>query len=132
MTPSQNISLDALTSALSSLERALQQPKDEFIRDSVVQRFEYSYELLWKTLKRVLAQAYRIEENAIKDLFRHAAKVGLINDAAVWFDYHEARNLTSHTYQEDTAERVYAIAPAFLEDAKILLSTLQKALDDAT
>jgi nucleotidyltransferase substrate binding protein (TIGR01987 family) len=126
-----DISLLPLEKALASLERALLQPKDEFTRDSVVQRFEYSYELLWKTLKRVLLSVYRIEENAVKELFRQAAKMGLIDNVERWFVYHEARNLTSHTYQEDTAEKVYAIAPAFLQDSQKLFIALNKTLNDA-
>lgn len=46
------ISLKPFKNAQASLEKAVAQPKDEFIRDSVIQRLEYTYELAWKTLKR--------------------------------------------------------------------------------
>jgi len=48
------IILTTFEKALLSLEKALEQPKNEFIRDSVIQRFEYTYELAWKMLRRFL------------------------------------------------------------------------------
>ena len=44
------LDLSSLTKALESLDVALAKDKDEFIRDSVIQRFEFTYELSWKFL----------------------------------------------------------------------------------
>ncbi|MBI4128210.1 MAG: nucleotidyltransferase substrate binding protein [Parcubacteria group bacterium] len=69
------LSLAPLKKAVASLEKALAQTKDEFSRDSVIQRFEYTYELCWKSLKRYLFLNAQIEESNIKNLFREAAKL---------------------------------------------------------
>lgn len=123
------LSLAAFKKALASLERAIQQPKNEFNRDSVIQRFEYSFELSWKILKRYFMLNQNLDESHIKNLFREAGKQGLVDSVENWFAYHKARNLTSHTYNEETAEEVYLAACDFYKDAVVLLSRLEKVLD---
>ncbi len=126
------ISLEPLQKALASLENALKQPKNEFTRDATIQRFEYTFELTWKLLKRYLDAEEGAQEYNIKDLFRTAAKHDLIKSVDNWFTYHKARNLTSHTYHEQTAEETYAAAKLFAHDAKQLLTILEKRLTHAT
>ena len=102
MTENQLI-LTPLTKALGFLKNALAQPKNEYTRDASIQRFEYTFELSWKMLKRYLATEAGIEEYNIKDLFRQAAKQHLLVDDEKWFEYLKARNLTTHTYNEQRA-----------------------------
>ena len=64
-----------------------------------------------------------------KELFRMAARFSLIKEPLTWFSYGDARNLTSHTYDEDKAETVYETAVDFIEDAKYLLEILQELND---
>jgi len=123
------ISLSALQKATALLANALAQEYNEFTRDATIQRFEYTYELSWKTLKRYLSQYTGSQEHNIKALFREAAQQKLIADPQPWFGYHQARNLTSHTYHEATAEEAYQAAKAFLIDAQQLLNTLKTALE---
>ncbi|KAF0218080.1 MAG: nucleotidyltransferase substrate-binding [Geobacteraceae bacterium] len=92
--------------ALVQLEKAAQQPKDEYIRDSVIQRFEFTHELAWKMLK------LRLEEEDIfvktpRETMQAALQAGLIEDGNAWSDLQKMRNLTSHTYNEDLADQVY-------------------------
>jgi len=123
----EKLILTPLQKAIESLTEVIAQPKDEFIRDATIQRFEYTYELSWKMIKRHLVLAgFSDVPPTVKDLFREAAKIGLISDAEKWFDYHQARNETSHTYDEDTAEEVYQVALKFLSDAQSLLAELRK------
>lgn len=124
-----SLSLEALKSALFPLQKVIQQPKDEFIRDSVIQRFEYSFELSWKTLRRYFLSNQNLDETNIKNLLREAGRHKLIDSVEDWFEYHRARNLTSHTYNQQTAEEVYLAACKFYKDATILLSRLEKLLD---
>jgi nucleotidyltransferase substrate binding protein (TIGR01987 family) len=89
------------------LERAVAQPCDEFMRDAVIQRFEFSYELAWKLLK------LRLEQEGISALtprqaLREALQAALIEDGNVWSEIQRYRNLTSHTYDERLADEVYA------------------------
>jgi hypothetical protein len=55
------------------------------------------------------------QENSLtrKEFFRHAGERGLIDDFPEWVKFYQARNLTSHTYNEEIAEEVYVIAKEF-------------------
>ncbi|MBP6219346.1 MAG: nucleotidyltransferase substrate binding protein [Oligoflexales bacterium] len=114
-----------LKKALAALKRSLDQPKNEFTRNSTIQCFEFSYELAWKSLKRYLSENHGVDESNIKNIYRLAAKNGLIDPVENWFEYHKSRNLTSHTYNEETAEIVYIQAAAFYPDAIKLLAKLE-------
>ncbi len=120
-----NLIFDSLEQAIHSLKKALNQPKNEFVRDAVIQRFEYSFELSWKCLKRVLKEDFGAQEMPLKDLFRLAAKYQLLDDPSQWFKYLEARNLTAPTYNEAQAESVYTIAKMACQDFSILLKNLK-------
>jgi len=117
-----------LEKALGSLKRALEQPLNEYTRDATIQRFEYCYELSWKILKRFMADKLGVREDAIKDIYRQAANYKLISDPERWFTYHDARNLTSHTYNENVAEQTYRAAKDFYFDAEALLKTMEERL----
>ena len=114
--------------ALDSLEDSINQPHTEYIRDSVIKRFEYSYELSWKILKRYLSSDTNYQFTSIKDLYRDAGSSKLIDDVEEWFEFHDFRNLTTHTYSEEISIDVYEIAPNFLKCAKELISRLEKRI----
>jgi len=61
-----------------------------------------------------------------KSLMREGSRFGLIDDPESWFEYRRMRNITSHTYDEATAEKVAGSAKSFLKDAKSLLEALEK------
>lgn len=125
LTPLQK-AMDSLASAIERTER--EQP-DDMLRDSVIQRFEYTYELCWKMLKRRLKldapSPEAIDEMSFREMFREGAERGLIADPVAWFHYREKRNLTSRTYDEKVALDVYQAALAFLTDAESLLAALK-------
>lgn len=106
--------------AVSRLEEALAQKKDEFIRDSVIQRFEFSIELSWKTAKKVMGTP----TSAPKDIIREMAQSRYIDDVEIWLLAVDMRNLTSHTYKESLAEQVYSFAHHFLPELKKLSSKI--------
>jgi nucleotidyltransferase substrate binding protein (TIGR01987 family) len=124
----EKLILTPFQKALESLEAVLRLPKDDIVRDATIHRFEYTYELAWKMIKRHLEWAGTSDADSLtrKNLFREAARIGLIADAEAWFDYHEARNLTSHTYDEVLAEEVYETARRFAPDARRLLEVLNR------
>ena len=124
------INITPLKKALKALGVALAQPKNEFTRDATIQRFEYSYELCWKTLRRYLAINSGIKEYNIKNIFREAFRQQLLGDVEAWFAYHEARNLTTHTYNENTAEATYLVAKQFFQEANQLVTLLEKNISD--
>ncbi len=103
------------------------------LRDSVIQRFEYTYELSWKLIQRWLSENVSPETVALpfskKDLFRQAAKAGLVADPVIWFAFHQARNISSLTYSEKEAQEVLASAVAFAHSCAKLITVLESAHD---
>jgi len=132
MSSYEKLYVDSFKRALEKLRvgvvRALATPGDEELRDACIQRFEYSFELCWKLLKRQLELELQLKTEvdsfSKKQLFRVAAERGLIDDVNAWFVYLEMRNLSSHTYQFDTATQVFSVIPSFLEAAENLLQVL--------
>ena len=92
--------------ALMRLKDALAQPENEFTRDAVIQRFEFTYELSWKMLKLALEGKDITVLNA-KDTLTEALSQRMIDDGNGWSELHRRRNETSHTYREEMAVEVY-------------------------
>ncbi len=131
------IHLEPLEKALRSLEtgieRAERERADDMLRDSVIQRFEYTFELCWRLLRRRLemdvATPQRIAAMSYREMIREGAARGLVARPVAWFRYRDKRNLTSHTYDEEVAKEVYRAALSFLDDAKSLFAALKKRND---
>lgn len=92
---------------------------DDILKEGLIQRFEYTHELAWNVMKDFLEQAGNSNIYGSRDATRAAFAVGLIPEGEVWMDMIKSRNQTSHTYNEATADAIYAkiIAnyfPAFL------------------
>ena len=116
-------SLTEFKKAVAQLELALKQPKNEFLRDSVIQRFEFCVELAWKTSRRIMGTA----TTAPKDVVREMAAGAYVSDVEIWLRSIDMRNLSSHTYKEDLAETVYAFAKLFLPELQKLILRLEKS-----
>ena len=79
---SESLIFTPLINATNSLALAIAQPKDEFIRDAVIQRFKYTYELCWKFIKRDLTEdmgSEAVNMLSRRDLFRVAADKNIIS-----------------------------------------------------
>jgi nucleotidyltransferase substrate binding protein (TIGR01987 family) len=139
------LELASLRKAVESLERTLSVAGDmdflsqlnpdqiDTIKAGVIQNFEVTYELCWKYIQRWLRENIASKEAEFprtrKELFRVAARYGLIENPLTWFAYADARNLTSHTYDEQKAESVYETATDFVTAAKFLLERLEEHND---
>jgi nucleotidyltransferase substrate binding protein (TIGR01987 family) len=108
--------------AVTKLKEALAQPKNEFIRDSTIQRFEFCIQLAWKTSKKIMGTTTA----APKDVIREMAQSAYIENVDIWLKAIDMRNLSSHTYKEDLAEKVFAFAGAFVEELVRLVEILEK------
>ena len=97
---------DAFIRAAARLTEACEQPFTPFIRDSVIQRFEFCWELAWKILKLRL-EMVGIEVLTPRDVFQESLNKGLIRDGNAWSEAQKMRNLTSHTYDEKLADTEY-------------------------
>ena len=111
--------------------RHLAHPDDEQLRDGLIQRFEFTYELSHKTLKRFLeansASPEEYDRMGFPDMIRSANEAGLLKSAwPQWSVFRKMRNLTSHTYNEATAKQVVATIPDFIAEAEFLLATLKE------
>lgn len=98
--------LEEYEKCLRKFEEVLNLPKDEFIRDSAIKRFELCFELGWKTLKDFLNEEgifCRSPRSCLKEAF----SMGLIEDGDEWLSILEDRNLSVHTYNEELAEQIY-------------------------
>lgn len=133
------ISLEALHLAVQAVEDALNdyhyaeetQPRLLLsVRDGAIQRFESAMDLSRKLILRVLKEKFALDDIAAnnKTFIREGARFGLIADAEAWMRHLEARNRTSHTYDAQLAEQVFAKIPAFLPDARDLLVRLNDAI----
>ncbi len=128
------LELTSFKKAIQSLKEALDEydkTQNVFVKDSCLQRFEYTYELAHKLLKRQLeamsAAAEIIDTMSFQQLIRHGAETGLLlNSWDVWKKYRDARNATSHAYNEEKANEVFDIIPDFYQEASYLLAQLEK------
>lgn len=126
------LDISSLQNAVSQLEQGIRfaeaEPTKEIVRDGVIQRFEYCYELSQKMIKRTLETQFdeKVDTMAWNDVLRTAAERGLITNIERWFDYRTERNKTSHTYDASVAAIVYSTAKKFLPDVQKLLSSLEK------
>lgn len=101
----------------------------EQLRNSVIQCFEFTYELSWKMLKRHLeateASPAELDTSTFQNLIRLGNERGLLrSDWHQWKTYRQARTVSSHTYDAAKAEAVFAMAPDFLAEAQALLQAL--------
>ena len=119
----------------SILERSAREPDDDAVRDSVVKRFELTYELSVKALLRYLvstaASSAKISGYDFQDLIRKGDQAGLLRTGwPEWKRYREARNRTVHTYVEVVAIQVAKDAREFAQEARVLFDNLKKKMDD--
>ncbi len=120
-----NIDFSLVDRALASLRDALAHaPNNDLERDGVIQRFEYSFELVWKIGKRVLDKI-GVKSHSPRSVIRDLAQQGFLVDAEAWMLTLTARNYTSHTYNEDTANWVFSMCKPFLDAAEDLVFKLK-------
>ena len=112
------------------VEKYKENEKDSIVRDSLIQRFEFTYSISLKLLRRYfMERAFFVDDiNSLSfnDMVRTATRLGLLkSDLEMWTKYREMRNLTSHTYDEEVALKVAKIVPCFYEEALYLLKKLR-------
>lgn len=91
----------------------------------LIQAFEYTHELAWKTLKDFIEERGNSQIFGSKDATREAFSLGLISQGEVWMSMVNSRNQTSHTYDESTAQQIVAL---ILNDYYLQFKSLQEKL----
>lgn len=116
--------------ALQKLQDALREYENEMSdleKEGMIQRFEYTFELAWKTLQDLLYERGYIDIKGPTLVLRQALQNGYIEGEEKWRLMKNARELTSHTYDEHTANK---IAEKIKEDYYELLFALKTRLDE--
>lgn len=96
--------------ALERLQEALSDSASStstVMRDGVIQRFEFTAELAWKSCRELLLEEGFVNIDSPKAVMRQALASGLIADGDGWFSLLQARNVTSHMYSEEQAAVIY-------------------------
>ena len=131
------LDISALVNAVGrlneGLERHRSEPADEQLRDGLIQRFEFTYELAHRLLRRYLRQVSpspeMFDQMPFQDLIRTGSAQGLLlSDWPAWRHYRDMRARTSHTYSAAVAAEIVRDIPAFLADVSFLRDALQRRL----
>ena len=123
-----NQRLQSCRQALDTLDAALAMSFSPIVRDGTIQRFEYTFESVWKLLKLYLAEQEGVICNSPKRCFREAFKASLLTaeEVAACLVMTDDRNLTSHTYIEQVAEEIYRKLPRYAALMRRLLSQMEQ------
>ncbi len=133
----ETIDLTSFENAIKSLEDVINVYNSDssnlYMRDSMIQRFEYTYSLSIKMIKKYFARSAFEKENldgmTFYEMIRTANRMEILkSNLETWDNYRQKRNMTSHTYNEDAAKDVVAVIPAFKDEAEFLLNRLKERL----
>ncbi len=117
-------------SALRRLKEGVQAYREspaQIIRDGVIQRFEFTCELAWKTTREYLLSQNFTDINSPKAAMRQAFVYGLVDDGNGWVELLNARNQTSHIYNDESAQQIYEkIEKDFIRLFESLIQKLKK------
>ena len=120
--------VERLEKALVTLDEVLAMSFSVIVRDATIQRFEYCFELSWKILKKVL-KVDGVEVNSPRQALRKAFENNYLDDIDVWFEMLEDRNMTSHTYDPNIADKVYESAKQLPIEARKFLAKINAIRD---
>ena len=76
-------------------------------RDSLIKRYEFTFELAWKTLKEFIDyEGYALSIASPKNVIAFAYREGFLDDEKLWLDMLESRNLVTHDYDDELSDRI--------------------------
>ena len=113
--------------ALTQLKKALHEPVTPIVRDATIQRFEFTYELCWKTLKGYLEDTHGIRAVSPRLVFKEAFAIDLIENEDTFIEMIESRNTLSHTYNEEQAKNIYDRCSNYFNAMTSLLTQLKSS-----
>ena len=121
--------MNALAQLKDAVEHYQKAPEDTLYRDGLIQRFEFTVELAWKSLKDYLEdQGMLLNIASPRGILKEAYAAGVVNDSDKWNKILTARNLTSHVYDEETASEIARqICAEFLPPLEALAEFYKKA-----
>ena len=120
--------LDDLEKAIQRLEEALQEETTDLVIDGVLHRFEFTFELAWKTVKDYLEyQGISQKIGSPREVIKEAFSVGIIESGDIWIEMMLSRNSLSHLYDEGISREIYnQIKELYFKEIKNLENKLKK------
>lgn len=118
------IDIEPLLRAYSTFQSGLSQAQSDLEKAGAIQYFEFTFELAWKTMKRVLAEQGTVL-NSPKTVIREAGIEGLIRDTNAWFEFTHNRNNTVHSYNVKTAQEIFDDLPKFNDEMEFFVAKLK-------
>lgn len=101
------MAIKRLKSAYDKLSKAVKVAKDDLDKDGVIQRFEFTVELLWKTIKIILEYNKIDASGGPKFCIKEAFRYGYIKDDEIILDMLDDRNKSSHIYDDKTSNKIF-------------------------
>lgn len=121
------LALAELGSALDRLDEALALPPDApLLVDGTMQRFEFCFELAWKSVKLALLEWEGLSSASPRQALEQAYSLRWLEREEPWLQMLQDRNLSSHTYREGLAREIHARIPLHALRLRELLSALQE------
>ena len=130
----EKLDLTSFEKALSSLKAIVKRYNlegDIDLRDAVIQRFEYTYSISLKSIMRFIDFQTDKSQSIMtfNEIIRTANQYGLLKSNLIaWDNFRKARNMTSHTYDEETANKVIDVIPSFIVEVDFLLNELKNKI----
>ncbi len=127
--------LNSYTSALKQLNDAVDEYNKRELnsleKQGLIKAFEFTFELSWNLIKDYFNYQGMVNIRGSRDSFREAFKYNLVEDGVSWMEMIELRNLSSHTYDEDTAEEIIElIAGKYIDNFNMLEKNMQALRND--
>lgn len=118
-------SLEVFDNALSRLEEALRLDATDINVDASIQRFEFTVELCWKTLKQFLLLE-GVTATTPKSSLKLAYQAGWLAHEKVWLDMLIDWNTTSRVYKREVARKIYGRMPTYAQEMRTLHTFLSE------
>lgn len=120
------LKLDKLKKAFNRLKEASDRAIDDLDKDGVIQRFEFTVELLWKTIKTIL-EYNKLECLSPRECIKMAFRNGIIDDDEIILDMLDDRNASSHIYNEQESEQIFIrIKGAYIKSINEIIEKISK------
>jgi nucleotidyltransferase substrate binding protein (TIGR01987 family) len=126
--PQWTDSFHALDRAISRLKEVVEHPevdKNDYMRDATIQRFEFTIELFWKVLKKVLSYE-KIESTTPRDVLSKAYQYRVIDSEDVWLQILDDHNNALHAYREEEAKHLFEHIKSYLPVFEATYAAIQQ------
>lgn len=118
---------NALQRLKEAVEQLEQNDTNDLLRDGLIQRFEFTYELAWKATREYLKELGIVDRNSPKTVFKEAYAQKIIIDETNWLLMLKDRNTMSHMYSKELSQEIARrIVDNYHRAFELLLIELEK------